>query len=445
MGSLLRNVTAGHLGKYVIPTTEILTEAMTNSKPISVGVKSLVLKNNPFNKTAIKEWQKLGDGSEKQQTDALNIPLQTTDTKTPIILIGSLGKPKTVNVNKGNVAEGLIAVAVAARFLNKNDAITSDDVFGLIHKLAKSNKVKNYSGKTGKYIEVEYPSPNKNPKINDIVKIYISLAEVNMTALLNPKNKGILEDYVISAVQYANYKNVRKWAITLYENNRFDTIEVISDGLGGETTTKVDFRVKVTNDKGKLVPVNIDLSLKAGDVKQFGQVGGSEFEKQVQLWDTLFGYGTKINTLEETYDNLMFRKKKPAEALTLVYEKIKQLLDEDLNGNNRNKTLKKMADGLDFYLTRGEKSVSLLQLGKPKGSATLYEFKDTNKKIGGLRNLSTEITFSGEDKLPILMISSDNNDLFRIRAKKENKPAGPYIRNYLEKESLMSDLFATIL
>ena len=439
----LRSVTPNQLGKYVIPTTEILNEAMTKSNPISVGTKSFVLKNNAFNKKAIKEWQNLGVGTEAQQKKALNIPLETSDKKTSIILIGSLGKPKTVNVNMGNTSEGVVAVAVAARFLNKNDAITKGHVFTLLRKLAKRT-IENYTGKTGKYIEVEYPSPNKNPKINDIVKIYISLAEVNMTALLDPKYENTLEEYVIPAVKYANSNNVRKWAITLYENNRFDTIEVISDGLGGETTTKVDFRVKVTNDKGKLVPVNIDLSLKAGDVKQFGQVGGSEFEKQVQLWDTLFGYGTKINTLEDEYDNLMFRKKKPGKALTLVYEKIKELLDEDLNGNNRNKTLKKMADGLEFYLTRGETGVSLLQLGKPKGSATLYEFKDINKKIASLRNLSTEITYSGEDKLPILMISSGNDDLFRVRARKEIKKT-VYIRNYLEKESLMSDLFATIL
>jgi len=442
MGNL-RSVTAGHLGKYVLPLIEILTESMSKNTAIKVGAKSVILKNNDFNKKAIKEWQKLGMGGAKTQSQALDIPLQINDTKKPIIAIGSLNKPNSVNVNMGNVAEGLIAVAVAARFLNKNDAITKDHLFTLLRKLA-TEKVLNYSGKTGKYIEVEYPSPNKNPKINDIVKIYISLAEVNMTALLNPKYEKTLEEYVIPAVKYANYKNVRKWAITLYENNRFDTIEIISDGLGGETTTKVDFRVRVTNDKGKLVPVNIDLSLKAGDVKQFGQVGGSEFEKQVQLWDTLFGYGTKINTLEESYDNLMFRKKKPAEAMTLVYKKIKELLDEDLNGNDRNKTLKKMAEGLDFYLTRREEGVSVLQLGSPKGSATLYEFKDINKKIGGLQNLSTEITFSGEDKLPVLMISSDNKDLFRVRARKENKKT-VYIRNYLEKGSLMSDLFATIL
>ena len=188
---------------------------MTNSKPISVGVKSLVLKNNPFNKTAIKEWQKLGMGGAKTQSQALDIPLQINDTKKPIIAIGSLEKPK-VNVNKGDASEGIVAAAIAARFLHKNKPIHTADVFALIRKLAKT-KMKNYAGKEGKYIEAEYDSPNKNPKINDLVRIYISLAEVNMTALLDPKSEDILEEYADSAVTYVNSDHVSKWAILLYE------------------------------------------------------------------------------------------------------------------------------------------------------------------------------------------------------------------------------------
>ena len=37
-------------------------------------------------------------------------------------------------------------------------------------------------------------------------------------------------------------------------------------------------------------PIDIKVSLKAGDVKQFGQVSGIDFEKQIKLWDTTFGY-----------------------------------------------------------------------------------------------------------------------------------------------------------
>ena len=84
---------------------------------------------------------------------------------------------------------------------------------------------------------------------------------------------------------------MKKWSKLLYENNRYDKIEVISDGLGGQTTTKVDVYVKVDDQ-----PIDIKVSLKAGDVKQFGQVSGAEFAKQEKLWEETFGYGTVIKT-----------------------------------------------------------------------------------------------------------------------------------------------------
>ena len=117
---------------------------------------------------------------------------------------------------------------------------------------------------------------------------------------------ALLKEYVESAVKYANSVNVTKWSKLVYENNRYDKIEVLSDGLGGQRSTKVDVSVKITDDKGKLMPVDILVSLKAGDVKQFGQVSGAEFAKQQQdLWGRLFGYNASIKGLEEMID-LMF-------------------------------------------------------------------------------------------------------------------------------------------
>ena len=438
--AILRSTSPNQLGKYVLPLIEILNESMTRNTPIKVGTKSVILKNNDFNKKAIKEWQKLGMGGAKTQSQALNISLQTNDSKNPVIAIGSLEKPK-VNVNKGDASEGIIAAAIAARFLHKDKSIKTADVFALIRKLAKT-KIKNYTGKAGKYIEVEYDSPNKNPKISDVVRTYISLAEVNMTALLDPKNEDILEEYADSAVKYVNSDTVSKWAILLYENNRFDTIEVISDGLGGQKTTKVDVTVKVTDDKGKLVPVNIKLSLKAGDVKQFGQVGGSEFEKQKELWEKFFGYGGKIASLESKYDNTMFKKKKGGEAIGMVFEKISDLLNNDFKGKNATKLIKKMADAVKYFATLNEDNVTLLQLGG--GKAAVYEFEKVYEKIKA-RKFESRVTYGGSE-LPTLFISSGGKDFLKVRVKQEFKPDGkPYIRNYIEKESLFTDILATVL
>ena len=46
------------------------------------------------------------------------------------------------------------------------------------------------------------------------------------------------------------------------------------------------------------MPVDILVSLKAGDVKQFGQVSGAEFEKQEELLEQLFGYKNIIKPLK---------------------------------------------------------------------------------------------------------------------------------------------------
>lgn len=433
----LKNTSPGQLGKYVIPLTEILNESMTKNVPIKVGTKSLILKNNPFNKKAIKEWQRLGTGGLKTQNQALGISLQTKDSKSPVITISAIEKPK-INVNKGDATEGVAAAAIAARFLNKNKQIQTSDIFSMIRKLSNT-KINNYAGKAGKYVEVEYDSPNKNPKISDIVRIYISLADVNLSALLDPNNESVLKEYADGAVKYVNSDAVSKWAMLLYENNRFDRIEVISDGLGGQKTTKVDVSVKVTNDKGKLVPVNIELSLKAGDVKQFGQVSGAEFEKQTELWGKLFSI-TNLSRFENQYDDLMFRKKKSEKALGLMFEHVNKLLNKDFKGSGESKLKKQMALGIANFASLEEPHLTLLQLGG--GRATVYKFDDIFKKIEKIK-FQSRVTYGADNKLPSLIISSSGKDFLKVRVKQEFKPDGkPYIRNYIEKESLFTEILA---
>ena len=100
-----------------------------------------------------------------------------------------------------------------------------------------------------------------------------------MSFLLDSKSESALKEYANAAVKYANDEKVTKWAKLVYENGRYDKIEVIADGLGGQQTTKVDVEVKITDDNNVLQDVDIKVSLKAGDVKQFGQQGGTLFEK----------------------------------------------------------------------------------------------------------------------------------------------------------------------
>ncbi len=332
--AVLRSTSPGQLGKYVAPTVEII-----NSGTVSTASKTYKLTKSKFNQDAVKKFVELGLKGASFQKDALDVPLETTDPKTKTITIGSLNKPN-VKYNLGDMAEGVVGAAITARFIYKNRNINSQLVYGVLRSLAKSGTT-NYPGKKGKQVERTFKSANANPKIMDDVRCFISLAEVNMMALLSRNNEIILKEYVDSAVKYANSDNVKKWSKLVYENNRYDKIEVLSDGLGGQKTTKVDVTVKITNDKKELIPVDILVSLKAGDVKQFGQVSGAEFSKQEELWDQLFGYKNIIKPLERQYNKLMFIDKQPDEAVFLVYKRVNYELQRDLTGNKSEEILKK--------------------------------------------------------------------------------------------------------
>lgn len=433
--AVLKSTSPGQLGKYVIPTIEII-----NSGSVSTASKTYKLTKGKFNQDAIKKFSELGMKGTSFQEEALNIPLETTDPKNKFIKIGSLNKPN-VKYNLGDMAEGVVGAAITARFIYKNKNINSQLVYGVLRALAKSGMT-NYPGKKGKQVERTFKSANQNPKIMDDVRCFISLAEVNMTALLSRSNEALLKEYIDSAVKYANSNNVKKWSKLVYENNRYDKIEVLSDGLGGQKTTKVDVSVKITNDKGELLPVDILVSLKAGDVKQFGQVSGAEFEKQEELWEQLFGYKNIIKPLKKKYDDLMFVNKKPDEAVYLVYQKVNQQLNQDLKSNESDKLLEKLSNAINYFATLREDYVSLVQVGG--GKAKVYKFDDIYEKLSGRDYVSSIKT--GSSGLPTITISSGNQDLIQFRVKQEFKSDGsPYIRNYVEKLSLLGDLLAESL
>lgn len=433
--AVLRSTSPGQLGKYVVPTIEII-----NTGTVSTSSKTYKLTRSKFNDDAIKKFAELGMKGASFQKDALDIPLETTDSKIKIITIGSLNKPN-VKYNLGDMAEGVVGAAITARFIYKNRNITSKLVYGVLRALAKSGTT-NYPGKKGKQVERTFKSANENPKIMDDVRCFISLAEVNMMALLARNNETLLKEYVDSAVKYANSTNVKKWAKLVYENNRYDKIEVLSDGLGGQKTTKVDVSVRITNDKGELLPVDILVSLKAGDVKQFGQVSGAEFEKQEELWEQLFGYKSVIKSLKKKYDDLMFVSKKPDEAVYLVYQKVNQQLNQDLRSNKSEDVIKKLSSAINYFATLNEDYVSLVQVGG--GKTKVYKFDDIYEKLSG-REYKSNIKM-GASGLPTIVISSGNEDLIQFRVKQEFKSDGnPYIRNYVEKLSLLGNLLAESL
>lgn len=420
--AVLNSTSPGQLGKYVLPTLEMLEDAMRRGTPVGRGTRpSMILKKTPANVSALQEWGNIGSTATRQK-DALAIPLEVTSTKQKVITIGSIDKPN-VNINFGDMAEAIVGAAICARFIYKNRNITTAQVFGVLYGLPPAGKK---PGKKGMETTKDFKSANENKKVMDDVNFYLSLSEVNMTTVQNRTNKRLFVPYAASAVRYANSTTVRKWSKLLFENNKYDKIEVVSDGLGGQKTTKVDVFVKVD---GK--PIDIKVSLKAGDVKQFGQVSGIEFAKQESLWETSFSMASDIKSLESKYDELVTQNK-ATEAVSLVYNKVAEEFNKKMRTNNAEDLKRNFAESIKYFATLNEDNVTLLQIGND--AAKLYTFEQIYDSI---QNMTLNATVStGRSGLPTIFINNDQGEaLIQYRVKQEFKSNGsPYIRNYVEKQ-----------
>lgn len=419
------STTTVDFGKYTPALLEQLNASMSSGEKIKSGTRMVVIENTKNNQKTIKEYVKLS-ASHSNIKKACSLIL-TVKGDRPISM-GSIEKPKVEGTigNKGDMAEGVLGAAITARFLSKTKKITSADVLKILNSIKGTSTRKKYEAK----------SPTANKKINDDVIFHLSLAEKNMTSLLEKSTQNIMKGIIEASVNFANSKIVMEWADLLYKNNVQDKIEIIADGLSGQKTTKVDVFVQIN---GKLVDINV--SLKAGDTKTFGQVGGAGFEKQVELWKSVLGFD--VSGHENKFNNFL-KQRKTIEALSSTYE----LASNHFNSKVRNKTqkkkiLKSLADGILLHATRGEQNVILVQLDKSQ--ATVYNFNSLHSILNSI-NLTSKIIKDTGGKPKMLIMDKKRKIFIQIRMKIENKRDGSvYVRNYIEKGKLMTELMSEVV
>lgn len=350
--------------------------------------------------------------------------------------------------NKGDVSEGILAAAITARFMSKTKTISQTDVTSLINKLSKAT-----GGSKGMTSITSFSSPNKQENVIDTVICKVNLAEKNMNAFLDPKiySKADIIALVRAAVVYANSTYVRQWADELYNNNQKNTIEVNAEGLLDQTGTKVDLKVVIDG-----VKCGVGVSLKAGDVKQFGQVGGSKWTSMKTLFEPL---GVKFSKeTEESYID-MVSKKQLAPALTTAYtEAFNQISKKD-----QRFLRKAIADFIKNHATSGEENVVLVQLNR--STAKVYDFELLEEKLSD-KTIKVNLTSGNTDKLntggfeskgsmlktriPKMQFMIDNKILFEIRLKLEGNRFSPsagktlplVVRNYIEKGEMTTKLLS---
>ena len=321
--------------------------------------------------------------SQRNKTAAMRLPLETTEpyigSKTKKIQFGSITAPPNVEGKLGDIAEGVFAAALAARFTKRanfnTDSATIKDIIRQLSVNTQGN-IATYSGTA--------PNFGLSERQVDRIILKIVLKKMNMTFLTNPVNIDSLAQYYTAAIQFADRQTVKDWVKTIYHNRRIDTVEITADGVSGATSTKIDVQVKITNNAGQLYGVNINSSLKVDDTKLFGQVSGNSFNAVSRFFTQA--------VREDMVDNQSgFERLTDGPAkLQYVYKEAQRKIQAKLETNPKQMNfiiglgIKNFATSNNAGVKNvGGGFVEIIDLNR--GEATIYDFRGVASKLSNYK------------------------------------------------------------
>jgi hypothetical protein len=305
----------------------------------------------------------------------------------------------TLNPNMGNVSEIILGCAVTAKFEKMGQEITANDVLSMGLRLADSGGVVN--SKAGKDV-VTFTVKTVPFLDKKTFFVYVgkypgkTLSDFNMP----PAKVAELENAINSAVAYANHsKRVLAALQTAQQDPGKNIVDVISDGgeKENQNTTKVDLKILVD---GKNAVKNL-LSLKAGNVKQFGQVGGSNFVNLDEFFRTTVGVPLsevvkkKFKEIPAGTRNTGDLKQRNFDvAFSAAYKEVNKAI-KIMAATDQKTLVKNVYNGLMYHLTKNEAGVEMVILS-PNAKKAFQELSfgpEFQKAINQL-HLTVEINFT---------------------------------------------------
>ena len=341
--------------------------------------------------------------------------------------------------NKGEVVEGILGSAIMAR-LHKGKPISDADVYKTINEI-------NHGRVQGR---LEKPAQDlANKTITDKFELLVSLKERAYSDFKQPeKVKKHMGRRVNAVVAYCN-DQVRRFSKLFLQNGRPDKVQIVSDGVSNETDSKTDV-LMIYNDKdGDRVVKHFDLSVKTGDVGQFGQKGGGKGTDPLAVrfdlvQDMYNQFGVNIQGIKKEFaesENIV-------EAYKIAYREAADILNTKFEGANVQKeseVLRNLISGCKFFATLNDDRVKLVDFSD-KGYYVL-DFKRLSKLyLNADIDLGARVIESKRDKgvgKPTLEIynkietKKSKAKLFQIRMYMDETG---YVRNYVEKGPLLKVL-----
>jgi len=335
--------------------------------------------------------------------------------------------------NRGLIAEGILGAGLFAKFIKRDGTISVADITQVLDKFNAGERE----------IQVNDIAGN----VADTFILVLKMKKGPDRDLFDKNKRPLLEDEFNSVVKFANGPYAKKYSSFFARNGKADTVKVISDGVSAETTTKTDVYVQMPSEIdnregsknfGKPRVLKFEVSLKSGAVRQIGQIGGSDFDKQIKLWEL---FGVDVKDLQKEYES----KDTEKEKLSITYEAVAQRLGDSLMGDKdstERKVLRKVEDAIKYFATRRDPKVRVVKFSK--GDYKMLDVTRIDNKILDQIDLTTVLT-TGSSGLPTVIVKDkemkDTNYVVRIRVKTEKNDKGQlYFRNIIEMGPMLEKM-----
>ena len=350
--------------------------------------------------------------------------------------------------NIGDVSEGLLAAALAVKFMEGDKMVSADEAEKLLNELDQTRDTNLKSPSVRK--EITKTVQRKDGTVDEI-NLVVALTKGNYEDLMNPKKRSYLKPFLQSAVAYANSGEVEVESLAIMTDKRDTKMEIVADGISGQKETKID--LKIIKD-GEEIEIG-KISLKAGSTKQLGQIG--------KTWEALVGPGGMFSVMfgvqptipdqqrwigVTTIPELRTKANVKAAAYD-IYEDVANKIHKRLQGTSdvtdtadEMEFFRRLAKGTRHQATLEEEGVRLIQL-YGDGSFKVLDFSKLEDVLEGI-DLGVKLQKeSPRDKTalsPKIIIYDTVSDKPLISMRIKTEKEGKTIRHYVEKEDLLTDL-----
>ena len=458
--------------KYVQATAKSINDKRTfeykSGKETKYGIIGKILVNDQ--EMSAKDWLAYALNNYPEWCKATQFEIDGEQVKATDLYKTEAVKGSLVP-NKGDIAEAILGSAITAKFAAGGRTIKPADVVRILKGVVAQGEV---DGKTDyQTAEVEDDDYKFKLTLNSSSMKPLKLWIEEDDPMGSPKDFILHKNFevdvaVIKSLQTqinhaVEYANSNKRAMTAVEKAKADpkanVVEVVSDGGDAtqQSVTKVDLKIAYDGQTTRL------LSLKAGTVKQFGQVSGAEWETVSDFFESVFDFRLP-DTLKQQFgfkgrESEDYKEYNYGEGpFAKLYSEMASQVAAYVKGDNTQqeyKLVQKVYDAINFHATRGEEGVTMVILSPSAKIAykelafdarllaalELYDLQVINEP--GLKNHRISIVGNLKSDEAVQTLGKDGaikipskNVLVQLRT----ALSGGAIRNVVEMGALLKDL-----